>query len=90
MALMQGTANFYIGVACAIFGSVMNAFVFLTCRKIGKDIHQAVHPFYLGVGTIIGSTFALAISGVECFPFTKTDAILLSICGICSWIQQEG
>eukprot|EP00347_Sterkiella_histriomuscorum_P011188 403373411 len=82
--------KFYLGVFFAIFGSLNNAFVFLVCRKIGKDLHQSIHPFYFALMTSIGATLALSFSNLQSYPLTKSDFILLSLCGICSWIQQEG
>ncbi|CDW91868.1 drug metabolite transporter permease [Stylonychia lemnae] len=82
--------KFLTGVFFAIFGSFNNALVFLVCRKIGKDIHQSIHPFYFAMMSAVGATLALFLSNIPSYPLSRSDFIMLSLCGLCSWVQQEG
>lgn len=75
-----------LGVLFALFGSLTNAFVFLVCRKLGKEVHQALHPFYFAVVTIIGGLIAIFMSNYEINPLTFNDIFMLSLCGIFSFI----
>ena len=78
------------GIAFALFGSLNNAFVFVTCRKLGKDIHQSIHPFFYALTTIIGGFIALSFKNDDIFRLTKTDYVLLFLCGVFMWIKEEG
>lgn len=85
-----GDYNHTIGVGFALFGSLNNALVFVCCRKIGTQVHSAIHPFYFAMMSIVGGLLAIILTGQELNPLTSWQFMILSICGICSWIQQIG
>jgi drug/metabolite transporter (DMT)-like permease len=82
--------DYTFGFMWAMIGSLTNAFVFLVCRKIGKEVHQSIHPFYFALASIMGGLMCIAFFDLPLNPLTEKDFILLSLCGIFSWIQQEG
>ena len=65
------------------------ACVYIVCRLIGKDLHVSVHSFFFALTTGIGGFIALAFSKYSINPMNMQDALLGSMCGVCSWLQQE-
>jgi len=74
--------DYSLGFTYALIGSLFNALVFLVCRKIGKDVHQSLHPFYFGLMSMFGGMLLLIYNRIPINPLTSNDIIMLSLCGI--------
>ena len=81
--------DYYLGLFFAFFGSVTGSFVYVVCRKLGTQIHVSVHPFYMALISGFGAVWLLAFSRYKISGLTTYDMTMLTLCGLCSWIQQE-
>ncbi len=73
----------------ALWGSISGSFVFVVCRKLGTQVHVSLHPFYMAVICGFGGVWLLIFSRYTIGSLGTYDIIMLTLCGLCSWIQQE-
>ena len=88
-SLVRSGFNYYFGIVMALWGSVSGSFVFVVCRKLGTQVHVSLHPFYMALICGFGGVWVLAFSRCTIGTLGTYDIIMLTICGLCSWIQQE-
>ena len=61
----------------------------MVCRKLGSQVHISVHPFFFSLVSALGCGWLLALSHYTIGSLNRYDLIMLTLCGLCSWIQQE-
>lgn len=81
--------DYYFGVFLALFGSVSGSGVYVVCRKLGTQLHVSVHPFYMAVISGFCGVWLLSFSRYSISGLTSYDFMMLTLCGVCSWVQQE-
>ncbi len=88
-SLVRSGFNYYFGIVMALWGSVSGSFVFVVCRKLGTQVHVSLHPFYMALICGFGGVWLLAFTRYTIGSLGTYDIIMLTMCGLCSWIQQE-
>ena len=78
-----------MGIAYALIGSVTGSCVFVVCRMLGTQLHVSIHPFFMAMVSAIGCVWLLALTDFTIGSLNRFDFIMLTLCGLCSWIQQE-
>ena len=79
--------DYYFGVFLSLFGSLAGSGVYVCCRKLGTQIHVSVHPFFMALISGFGGVWILGFSRYQIGKLCLFDAVMLTICGLCSWIQ---
>ena len=81
---------YYLGVAVAILGALITSMMYVSVKKIGKDLNTSIPPLYYGVATCIMGTIYLTMIGYAFFSELNWFSVgLLLLNGVFSWIQQE-
>ena len=83
----QSKGSFYFGAFLAVTGAFVGSFVYVACRKLGKDVHPAMHPFYNGMITGFLGFWIMILCDYSIYEATLYDGFLFTICGLASWIQ---
>ena len=83
----RSEGDYKIGILYALFGAVSGSFVFVVCRKLGTSVHVSVHPFFMALISGLGGVWLLTFSRYTIGSLGWYDFIMLTICGLCSWIQ---
>ncbi|CDW82510.1 duf6 domain protein [Stylonychia lemnae] len=81
--------QYFVGIFLSLFGAISGTMVYIVCRKIGKELHVSVHSFFFAVVTAFGGFIALSFTSYTIAPLGIKDILLTSLCGLCSWLQQE-
>lgn len=80
-------SDYKMGIFCALLGAVSGSFVYVVCRKLGNQVHVSIHPMFMALTSGLGAVLFLACSNYTISALNYYDMILITICGVCSWIQ---